>query len=95
MRPIRLHKFRSSLYAGRVAQSETFLATDASLTAGPVVTSLILARPYTFMEIDQEIISTVHLFPFAESFKKGCLTVSLLLSHCYPGSGVVLDCNVS
>ena len=21
-----------------------------------------------------------------------CLTVSLLLSHCYPGSGVVLDC---
>ena len=33
---------------------------------------LIQARPHTFMEIDQEIISTVILLPSAESFKKGC-----------------------
>ena len=27
---------------------------------------------HTFVEIDREIISTVILLPFAESFKKGC-----------------------
>ena len=30
------------------------------------------ARYHTFVEIDHEIISTVILLPFAESFKKGC-----------------------
>ena len=68
------------------------MSMTCGLTAGPGVTSLIPARSHTFMEIDHEIISTVFLFPSAESFKKGCLTVSLLLSHWYPGSGVVLDC---
>ena len=48
------------------------LATDASLTADPGVTSSILARSNTFVEIDHEIISTVILLPSAESFKKGC-----------------------
>ena len=57
---------------GRVAQSVTCLATDASLTADPGVAKSILARSHTFMEIDHEIISTVNLLPSAESFKKGC-----------------------
>ena len=57
---------------GRVAQSLTCLATDASLTADPGVTSLILTQSHTFMEIDQDIISTVILLPFAKPFKKGC-----------------------
>ena len=48
------------------------LATDASLTADPGVASSILARSHTFVEIDQEIISTAILLLFAESFKKGC-----------------------
>ena len=42
---------------GRVAQSVTFLATDACLTADPGVESSILARYHTFVEIDHEIIS--------------------------------------
>ena len=45
------------------------LVTDASLTAGPGVTSLIPVGFHTFVEIDDEIISTVILLP---SFKKGC-----------------------
>ena len=57
---------------GRVAQSVTCLATDASLTADPGVMSSIPARSHTFVEIDHEIISTVFLLPSAESFKKGC-----------------------
>ena len=47
------------------------LAADASLTADPGVTSLILARSHTFVEIDHEIIAMVILLPSAESFKKG------------------------
>ena len=43
---------------GRVAQSVTCLATDASLTADPGVASSIPARYHTFVEIDHEIIST-------------------------------------
>ena len=57
---------------GQVAQLVTCLATDASLTADPGVTSSIPARSNTFVEIDHEIISTVILLPSAESFKKGC-----------------------
>ena len=57
---------------GRKEQSVTCLATDASLTADPGVASLSQARSYTFMVIDNEIISTVVLLPSAESFKKGC-----------------------
>ena len=59
---------------GCVAQSETCLETDASLTADPGVASSIPARSHTFVEIDHhhEIISTVILLPSAESFKKGC-----------------------
>ena len=56
----------------RVAQSVTYLATDASLTADPGVASSIPARSHTFVEIDHEIISAVILLPSAESFKKGC-----------------------
>ena len=57
---------------GRVAQSVACLATDACLTADPGVTSLILARSHTFMEIDHDIIPTVILLPSADSFKKSC-----------------------
>ena len=60
------------LLQGRVAQSVTRLATDASLTADPGVASLIPAQSHTFVEIDHEIISTVILLPSTESFKKGC-----------------------
>ena len=57
---------------GRVAQSVTCLATDACLTADPGVTSSILVRSNTFVEIDHEIIPTVILLPSADLFKKGC-----------------------
>ena len=62
----------NSYLPGRVAQSLTCLATDASLTADPGVPSSIPAWSHTFMEIDHEIISTAILLPSAESFKKGC-----------------------
>ena len=42
------------------------------LTADPGVTSSIPTQSHTFVEIDQEIISTVILLPSADSFKKGC-----------------------
>ena len=57
---------------GRVEQSVTCLATDASLTADPGVTSWITARSHTFVKIDHKIISTVILLSSPESFKKGC-----------------------
>ena len=63
---------QTSKSPGRVAQSVTCLATDASLTADPGVASSIPAWSHTFVEIDHEIISTVILLPSAESFKKGC-----------------------
>ena len=61
-----LQKFRNN----RSAQSVTCLATDVSLTADPVVMSLIRARSHTFVEIDHEIISTVILFPSANHSRK-------------------------
>ena len=64
--------FQYHYLPGRVAQSETCLATDASLTADPGVANSILARSHTFVEIDHEIDSTVNLLPSAGSFKKGC-----------------------
>ena len=42
------------------------------MTADPGVTSWIPARFHTLMEIDNEIISTVILFPSADSLRKGC-----------------------
>ena len=56
---------------GRVAQSVTCLATDASPTV-QIQGSQIRSRSNTFVGIDHEIISTVILLPSAESFKKGC-----------------------
>ena len=53
---------------GRVAQLVTCLATDACLTADPGVTSSILVRFYTLVEIDHEMISTViFLLPLIHS----------------------------
>ena len=57
---------------GCEAQSVTFLATDACLTADPWVASSISVRSHTFVEIDHEMISMVILLPSADSFKKGC-----------------------
>ena len=57
---------------GRVAQSVTCLATDASLTADPGFTRLIPAPSHSFVEIDHEIISTAILLLSAESSKNGC-----------------------
>ena len=51
-------------------QLVTCLATDASLTADPGVTSSIPARSHTFVEIDHEIISMVSLLSSGGSFKK-------------------------
>ena len=67
-------QLHSQLLPGRVAQSVTCLATDACLTADPMVASSIPARYHTFVEIDHEIISTVILLPSpsADLFKKGC-----------------------
>ena len=45
-----------SFIPGRVAQSVTCLATDASLTADAGVASSIPAQSHTFVEIDHEII---------------------------------------
>ena len=59
------------LLPGGIAQSETCLATDGSLTADPRVASFIGALSHTFLEIDHEIISTVILLASAE-FKKSC-----------------------
>ena len=83
---------------GRLAQSVTCLATDASLTADPGVASSIPARSHTFVESDHEIISKVIPLPSAESFKKGCCqlqakvcarsTGELLVQAC-PGKIVV------
>ena len=69
---IQLYMSTKSPLPGRVAQSVTCLATDASLTADPGVASSTPARSHTFVEIDHEIISTVILLSSAESFKKGC-----------------------
>ena len=57
---------------GCLAQSVMCPATDVSLTADPGIASSIPAQSHTFMEIDNEIISTVILLPSAESFKRDC-----------------------
>ena len=88
----------SCFLPGRLAQSVTCLATDASLTADPGVASSIPARYHTLVEIDPEIISMVIPLPSAESFKKGCCqlqakvcarsTGELLVQAC-PGKSMV------
>ena len=69
---------------GRIAQSVTCLATDASLTADPVVKSSIPPQSHTFVNIDREIISMAILLPSAESFKEGCCQVTKV---CAPSTG--------
>ena len=64
--------YQPCLIPGRVGQSVTCLATDASLTADPGVASSIPAWSHNFVEIDYKIISTVILLPSDESFKKVC-----------------------
>ena len=50
-----------------MAQSVMCLATDASLSADPGVTSSIPACSHSFVEIDHDLISKVILLPSAES----------------------------
>ena len=69
---VAFHQGLHCLPKGHIGQLVTCLATDASLTADPGVTSSIPARSHTFVEIDYEIISTLNLLPSAELFKKGC-----------------------
>ena len=57
----------SKITQGHVAQSVTCLNVDACLTADLRVASLILAQSQTFMDIDNEIISTDILLPSADS----------------------------
>ena len=78
------------LTPGRIGHSVTCLATDASLTTDPGVTSLIQAQSYTFMEIDHEIISTVILLPSPESFKKGCCQLQAKVCVQSTGTGFLL-----
>ena len=77
---------------GRVAQSVTYLATDACLTAIPGVASSILARSHTFVEIDHEIISTVILLPSADSFKNGCCQLQVKVCARITGYPLVQAC---
>ena len=69
MQSLTLHSLESP---GRVAQSVTCLATDASLPADPGVTSSVPAQFHNLVEIDHEIISTVNLLPSTASLKKVC-----------------------
>ena len=69
------------LWPGRVAQSVTYLATDACLTADSGVASSIPVRSHTFVKIDHEMISTVILLPSADSFKKGCCQLQAKYVH--------------
>ena len=77
---------------GCIAQSVMRLATDASLTADPGVTTLIPAQPHTFVEIDHEIISTVILLPSPESFKKGCCQLQAKVCTSSTGQLLVQAC---
>ena len=74
----KIRKDVTKFVPGCVAQSVTCLATDACLTAYPGVASSISTQAHTFVEIDHEIISTVILFPSADSFKKGCCQLEML-----------------
>ena len=69
---------------GPVAQLVTCLATDTCLTADPGVASLIPARNHTFVEMGHEIISTVILLPFADSFSvtSESMCTNYLLTAC-------------
>ena len=77
---------------GRVVQSVTCLATDASLTVDPGVTSSIPAWSHTFVEVDLEIISLVILLPSAESFKKGCCQLQVKVCARSTGELLVQAC---
>ena len=77
---------------GRVAQWVMCLATDACLTADPGVASSIPFRSHTFVEIDHEMISTVILLPFADSFKKGCCQLQAKVCARITGQRLVQAC---
>ena len=52
---------------GQVVNSVTCLTVDACLTADPGAVSWIPVQSHTFVEIDNEIISTVILLPSSDS----------------------------
>ena len=59
--------FLSFVFLCFVVHRVKCLTADTCLTADPGVTSLILARSHTFVEIDNEIISRAILLPSADS----------------------------
>ena len=68
-----LHPYGSELKwkkRDKIAQSVMCLATDAYLTAGPWVSSSILARSHTFVEIDHEIFSMVFPLPLMNQSRR-------------------------
>ena len=52
----------------------------------------IPARSHTFVEIDHEILSTVILLPFAESFMKGCCQLQAKVCARITGYPLVQAC---
>ena len=74
-------KLISRQILGRVAPSITCLSADASLIADPGVASSIPVRSHTFVVIYHEIISRVILLPSAESFKKVCCQLQVIVLH--------------
>ena len=66
------HTYDHQKHTGPRSAVGKCLATNVCLTADPGVASSIPAWYHTFVEIDNEIISTVILLPSADLFKKGC-----------------------
>ena len=58
----------------------------------PGVASSIPAQSHTFVEIDNEIISTVILLPSADSFKKGCCQLQAKVCARITGYPLVQAC---
>ena len=86
------HQYHFWRIPGRVAQSVTCLATDACLTAIPGAESSISARSHTFVEIVHEIICTVILLSYADSFKEGCCQLQAIVCARITGYPLVQAC---
>ena len=68
-----LHEPLTDLFIRQICITGTDVSDyNAYMTTDPRMANSIQARSHTFVEIDNEIISTVILFPSADSFKKCC-----------------------
>ena len=70
---------------GHIAQWVTCLTTDARLTADPVVVSSIPAWSHTFVEFDNEIISSLILLPSTDPCEalQAFYLLTSLVNHSY------------